>query len=59
MFYSLLPKESNVTLVPHITVNDRYSGYRFSGNDCFSGTKNPDDAILFTVSEITVIVEQM
>ena len=35
------------------TVNDRYSGDRFSGNDGFSGTKNPDDAILFTVSGIT------
>ena len=30
------------------TVNDRYSGDRFSGNDGFSGTKNPDGAILFT-----------
>ena len=39
------------------TVNDRYSGDRFSGNDGFSGTKNPDDAILFTVSGITVLVE--
>ena len=34
-----------------------YSGDRFSGNDGFSGTKNPDDAILFTVSGITVLVE--
>ena len=40
------------------TVNDRYSGDRFSGNDGFSGTKTPDDAILFTVSGITAIVEQ-
>ena len=32
------------------TGNDRYSGDRFSGNDGFSGTKNPDAAILFTVS---------
>ena len=40
-----------------ITVNDRYSGYRFRGNDGFSGTKPPDDAILFTVSGITVLVE--
>ena len=39
------------------TVNDRYSGDRFSGNDGFSGTKTPDDAILFTVSGITVLVE--
>ena len=35
-----------------VTVNDQ-----FSGNDRFSGTKNPDDAILFTVSGITVLVE--
>ena len=28
-----------------------------SGNDGFSGTKTPDDAILFTVSGITVLVE--
>ena len=41
----------------HCTVNDRYSGDRFSGNDGFSGTKTPDDAILFTVSGITVLVE--
>ena len=39
------------------TGNDRYSGDRFSGNDGFSGTKNPDDAILFTVSGITALVE--
>ena len=39
------------------TGNDRYSGDRFSGIDRFSGTKTPDDAILFTVSGITVIVE--
>ena len=42
---------------PSTTVNDRYSGDRFSGNDGFSGTKPPDDAILFTVSGITVLVE--
>merc|ERR1719471_2851665 len=35
------------------TGNDRYSGI-----DRYSGTKNPDDAILFTVSGITAIVEQ-
>ena len=35
-----------------ITVNDRYSGI-----DRYSGTKNPDDAILFTVSGITAIVK--
>ena len=40
-----------------LTVNDRYSGDRFSGNDGFSGTKIPDDAILFTDSGITVLVE--
>ena len=39
------------------TGNDRFSGDRFSGNDGFSGTKTPDDAILFTVSGITVLVE--
>ena len=39
------------------TVNDRYSGDRFSGIDRFNGTKNPDDAILLTVSGITAIVE--
>ena len=36
------------------TDNDRYSVDRFSGNDGFSGTNPPDDAILFTVSGITV-----
>ena len=40
------------------TGNDRYSGDGYSGIDRFSGTKNPDDAILFTVSGITAIVEQ-
>ena len=35
------------------TINDRYSG-----NDGFSGTKNPNGAILFTVSGITDLVEQ-
>ena len=40
------------------TGNDRYSGHGYSGIDRFSGTKNPDDAILFTVSGITAIVEQ-
>ena len=37
----------------HNTGNDR-----FSGNDSFSGTKTPDNAILFTVSGITAIEEQ-
>ena len=41
----------------YYTVNDRYSGDRFSGNDGFSGRKLPDAAILFTVSGITVLVE--
>ena len=40
------------------TGNDRYSGHGYSGIDRYSGTKPPDDAILFTVSGITVIVEQ-
>ena len=40
------------------TGNDRYSGHGYSGIDRYSGTKNPDDAILFTVSGITAIVEQ-
>ena len=40
------------------TGNDRYSGHGYSGNDRFNGTKPPDDAILFTVSGITAIVEQ-
>ena len=50
-FLSLTDRQSRST------VNDRYSGDRFSGNDGFSGTKTPDDAILFTVSGITVLVE--
>ena len=46
-------------LSPQInTGNDRYSGHGYSGIDRYSGTKNPDDAILFTVSGITAIVEQ-
>ena len=36
----------------------RSSGHGYSGIDRYSGTKNPDDAILFTVSGITAIVEQ-
>ena len=40
------------------TGNDRYSGHGYSGIDRYSGTKPPDDAILFTVSGITTIVEQ-
>ena len=51
-FYS---KENNVNV---ITGNDRYSGHGYSGIDRFRGTKTPDDAILFTVSGITAIVEQ-
>ena len=38
--------------------NDRYSGHGYSGIHRYSGTKTPDDAILFTVSGITAIVEQ-
>ena len=40
------------------TGNDRYSEHGYSGIDRYSGTNTPDDAILFTVSGITVIVEQ-
>ena len=40
------------------TGNDRYSGHGYSGIDRYSGTKTPDDAILFTDSGITAIVEQ-
>ena len=40
------------------TDNDRYSGHGYSGIHRYSGTKTPDDAILFTVSGITAIVEQ-
>ena len=40
------------------TGNDRYSGHSYSGIDRYSGTKNPDDAILFTVSGITVIADK-
>ena len=40
------------------TGNDRYSGHGYSGIDRYSGTKTPDDAILFTVGGITAIVEQ-
>ena len=40
------------------TGNDRCSGPGYSGIDRYSGTKTPDDAILFTVSGITAIVEQ-
>ena len=40
------------------TGNDGYSGHGYSGIDRYSGTKTPDDAILFTVSGITAIVEQ-
>ena len=39
------------------TGNDRYSGDRYSGIDRYSGTKTHDDAILFTVSGITALVE--
>ena len=39
------------------TASDPFSGHGYSGKDGFSGTKTPDDAILFTVSGITVLVE--
>ena len=39
------------------TASDLFSGHGYSGNDRFSGTKPSDDAILFTNSGITVIVE--
>ena len=39
------------------TGNDRYSGHGYSGIDRFSGTKPLDDAILFTNSGITALVE--
>ena len=38
------------------TGNDRYSGHGYSGIERLSGTKTPDEAILFTVSGITAIV---
>ena len=54
-----LPKFLKYTkILEFSTGNDRYSGDRYSGIDRFSGTKTPDDAILFTVSGITSIVEQ-
>ena len=34
---------------------DVCSGDRYFGNDRYSGLKNPDDAILFTVSGITAV----
>ena len=40
------------------TGNDGYSGNRYSGNDGYSGLNPPDDAILFTVSGITAIVDK-
>ena len=40
------------------TGNDHYSDDGYSEIDCFSGTKTSYDAILFTVSGITNIVEQ-
>ena len=40
------------------TGNDRFSGDRFCGNGRFSGLKPPNDAILFTISGITVIADK-
>ena len=57
--YCRLPPIINAhSLYQHSTGNDRYSGHGYSGIDRYSGTKTPDDAILFTVSGITAIVEQ-
>ena len=39
------------------TASDPFSGHGYSGNDGFSGTKPLDDAILFTNSGITALVE--
>ena len=39
------------------TASDLFSGHGYSGNDGFSGTKPLDDAILFTNSRITALVE--
>ena len=41
------------------TVNDGYSGDRYSGNDGYSGLNPPHDAILFTVSGITAIADKI
>ena len=51
----LVPIESPQVKV--CTASDPFSGHGYSGNDGFSGTNTPDDAILFTVSGITVLVE--
>ena len=42
----------------YCTGNDVYSGDRYCGNDRYNGLKNPDDAILFTVSGITAIADK-
>ena len=42
----------------YYTVNDGYSGDRYSGNDGYSGLNPPDDAILFTFSGITAIADK-
>ena len=56
--YSDVSNRKSITpLLETCTVNDRYSGDRYSGNDGFSGTKPLDDAILFTNSGITALVE--
>ena len=51
-------RTSKRTITNTNTASDPYSGHGYSGNDGFSGTKTPDDAILFTVSGITAVVEQ-
>ena len=54
----LRKKDVVAVLTEKSTGNDRYSGHGYSGIHRYSGTKRPDDAILFTVSGITAIVEQ-
>ena len=38
---------------------DVYSGDPYSGKDDYSGLTPPDDAILFTVSGITVVADKV
>ena len=50
-------KKSLGNKTPEYTASDLFSGHGYSGNDGFSGTKPPDNAFLFTVCGITVLVE--
>ena len=50
-------KVKNLSFASSSTGNDRYSEHGYSGIDRYSGTKNPDNAILYTVSGITATVE--